>query len=232
MVHLGLGEQSEKGQVKVFALKRAEEGFDLLFVSPKDAEPSSFRVYWLAYHYPGLEEEIITDKEKVPECTKKSTGVIADFEGSIQKCEAGEWKPLTKDVDTGLANCDQLLSKYTFLPSSVYKFGTGTRHCDKDIFGGGWTKIFETKMAFKAEIDIMPLKELLDPQGKAVAASMKNLNLEQITDVRIGKHITLHIDVKSQKEATAMVDAACSKLLANPIMEKFTYEIAEVTEVT
>ena len=46
-------------------------------------------------------------------------------------------------------------------------------------------------MRFNAEIDIMPLKSLLDPQGKAVSASMKNVELSEITNVRIGKHITL-----------------------------------------
>jgi phosphoribosylformylglycinamidine (FGAM) synthase PurS component len=46
-------------------------------------------------------------------------------------------------------------------------------------------------MKFKAEIDVMPLKALLDPQGKAVTGSMKNLGLSEIQNVRIGKHITL-----------------------------------------
>ena len=45
-------------------------------------------------------------------------------------------------------------------------------------------------MKFIAEIDVMPLKALLDPQGKAVSSSMKNVGLPEITNVRIGKHIT------------------------------------------
>ena len=44
-------------------------------------------------------------------------------------------------------------------------------------------------MKFKAEIDVMPLEALLDPQGKAVSQSMVNLGLAEITNVRIGKHI-------------------------------------------
>ena len=51
-------------------------------------------------------------------------------------------------------------------------------------------------MKFKAEIDIMPLKSLLDPQGKAVTASMKNIDLSEIENVRIGKHITLDVEVR------------------------------------
>ncbi|MGB2138682.1 MAG: phosphoribosylformylglycinamidine synthase subunit PurS, partial [Flavobacteriales bacterium] len=49
-------------------------------------------------------------------------------------------------------------------------------------------------MKFIAEIDIMPLKALLDPQGKAVSGSMKNVGLPEITNVRIGKHITLEVE--------------------------------------
>lgn len=49
-------------------------------------------------------------------------------------------------------------------------------------------------MKFHAEINVMPLKALLDPQGKAVSSSMKNIGLPEITNVRIGKHISLEID--------------------------------------
>lgn len=81
-------------------------------------------------------------------------------------------------------------------------------------------------MKFKAEIDIMPLKELLDPQGKAVTSSMKNLGLPEITNVRIGKHITLEVEASSQKEAEEKVELACKKLLANQIMESYTYRVS------
>jgi len=56
-------------------------------------------------------------------------------------------------------------------------------------------------MKFKAEIDIMPLKALLDPQGKAVTASFKNLDMNDIENVRIGKHISLEVDASDQKGA-------------------------------
>ena len=69
-------------------------------------------------------------------------------------------------------------------------------------------------MKFIAEIDIMPLKALLDPQGKAVSGSMKNVGLPEITNVRIGKHITLEIEANSEVEASKKVDKACSKILS------------------
>ncbi len=83
-------------------------------------------------------------------------------------------------------------------------------------------------MEFTAEIDIMPLDALLDPQGKAVTASMKNLGLEEITNVRIGKHISLKVTATSKEEAEKKVDQACKKLLANQIMEKYSFHLEEV----
>jgi phosphoribosylformylglycinamidine synthase PurS subunit len=81
-------------------------------------------------------------------------------------------------------------------------------------------------MKYTASITIMPLKALLDPQGKAVTMSMKNLQLSEIENVRIGKHITLDVDAESKDEASKKVDLACKKLLANPIMESYEFVIA------
>ncbi len=82
-------------------------------------------------------------------------------------------------------------------------------------------------MKFRAEIDIMPLKALLDPQGKAVTSSLKNLNLSEIENVRIGKHITLEIEAADKSTATAKVEEACKKILANQLMESFEFELVE-----
>ena len=60
-------------------------------------------------------------------------------------------------------------------------------------------------MQFKVEINVMPLKELLDPQGKAVEQSMHNLGF-QAAQVRIGKHITLQIEAESKEQATKSVE--------------------------
>ena len=68
-------------------------------------------------------------------------------------------------------------------------------------------------MKFKAEIDVMPLKSLLDPQGKAISASMGNVGLPEIENVRIGKHITLEIEAKSKEVASTKIDEACKKML-------------------
>ncbi|WP_295794996.1 phosphoribosylformylglycinamidine synthase subunit PurS [Mucilaginibacter sp.] len=81
---------------------------------------------------------------------------------------------------------------------------------------------------FQAEIDVMPKKEILDPQGKAVTGSMKNLGLAEIQNVRIGKHITLEIDAENKEAASSKVDTACKSLLANLIMESYSFSITEV----
>lgn len=83
-------------------------------------------------------------------------------------------------------------------------------------------------MKFRAEIDIMPLEALLDPQGKAVSNNMKNIGLPEITRVRIGKHISLEVDAKNKADAEAKVDEACKKLLANEIMESYRFEVSEL----
>jgi phosphoribosylformylglycinamidine synthase subunit PurS len=80
-------------------------------------------------------------------------------------------------------------------------------------------------MNFIAEIKIMPLKELLDPQGKAVMGGLSNLGLKNIDDVRIGKHIQLNIDARDADEAQKIAEEASQKLLANPVMEEFSIVI-------
>lgn len=83
-------------------------------------------------------------------------------------------------------------------------------------------------MKFRAEIDVMPKKELLDPQGKAVSGSMKNLGLPEIGNVRIGKHISLEVEATDEAAAKAKVEKACKELLANQIMESFQFEVTKV----
>lgn len=82
-------------------------------------------------------------------------------------------------------------------------------------------------MKFKAEINVMPLEAILDPQGKAVTQSMSNIGLAAISNVRIGKHITLYVDADSKDAAAEKVDAACKKMLCNEIMERYSFELLE-----
>ena len=80
-------------------------------------------------------------------------------------------------------------------------------------------------MTYHVQIKVMPLKDLLDPQGKAVLGGLSNLGLTTIADVRVGKHITLDIDAESEAVAKQIATEACQKLLANPVMEFFEIEM-------
>ena len=83
-------------------------------------------------------------------------------------------------------------------------------------------------MKYQAEIDVMPKKEILDPQGKAVTGSMKNLGLAEIQNIRIGKHISLEIEAATEDAANQKVDEACKNLLANLIMESYSFKLTAV----
>ena len=85
-------------------------------------------------------------------------------------------------------------------------------------------------MRFFAEIDVMPHPELLDPQGKAVRLGLEHLGLEQVADVRVGKHIRLAVDAATEAEARAQVETACQQLLANPIMEGYSFRLMPSAE--
>ncbi|MDX2048622.1 MAG: phosphoribosylformylglycinamidine synthase subunit PurS [Chitinophagaceae bacterium] len=80
-------------------------------------------------------------------------------------------------------------------------------------------------MTYSVNINVMPLKDLLDPQGKAVLGGLSNLGLKGVEDVRIGKHITLQIDADSKDEAKQIAEVASKKLLANPVMEYFEISV-------
>jgi phosphoribosylformylglycinamidine synthase len=82
-------------------------------------------------------------------------------------------------------------------------------------------------MKYTAHINVMPHKELLDPQGKAVNNSLHNLGLSQVHDVRIGKHVTLSLEAASKEEAQQLTQEACKKLLANQVMESFDFTLIE-----
>ena len=82
-------------------------------------------------------------------------------------------------------------------------------------------------MTFSVQVKVMPLKELLDPQGKAVMGGLQNLGIRSVSDVRIGKSISLQIEAASADEARKIAEEASRKLLANPVMEYFETTLSE-----
>lgn len=80
-------------------------------------------------------------------------------------------------------------------------------------------------MSYTVEIKVMPLKDLLDPQGKAVMGGLQNLGLAGVEDVRVGKNITLQVNADSPEKARAIAEEASKKLLANQVMEYFEIDV-------
>ncbi|MBO9564135.1 MAG: phosphoribosylformylglycinamidine synthase subunit PurS [Niastella sp.] len=80
-------------------------------------------------------------------------------------------------------------------------------------------------MTYNVQVTVMPLKELLDPQGKAVMGGLQNLGLNTVQDVRVGKNITLQVEANNPEEAKKIAEEASKKLLANPVMEYFEVSV-------
>ena len=80
-------------------------------------------------------------------------------------------------------------------------------------------------MTYTVQIKVMPLKELLDPQGKAVMGGLQNLGLAGVDDVRVGKNITLQVTADSAEKAKQIAEEASKKLLSNPVMEYFEVSV-------
>ena len=78
---------------------------------------------------------------------------------------------------------------------------------------------------FTVQIKVMPLKELLDPQGKAVMGGLENLGLNGVEDVRVGKNITLQVNADSAEKAKQIAEEASKRLLSNPVMEYFEVSV-------
>ena len=73
----------------------------------------------------------------------------------------------------------------------------------------------------KISIVVTLKKEVLDPQGKVIQQTIKNMNLENITNVRQGKYFELELDEKKYDDAKSKVEEICTKLLTNPIIEDY-----------
>jgi len=80
-------------------------------------------------------------------------------------------------------------------------------------------------MKYTVQIKVMPLKELLDPQGKAVMGGLQNLGMAGVEDVRVGKNITLQVNANTVEQAKQIAEEASKKLLANPVMEYFEVSV-------
>jgi phosphoribosylformylglycinamidine synthase len=79
----------------------------------------------------------------------------------------------------------------------------------------------------KAKIIVMPKRTVLDPQGKTVKHALESMNFAGIKDVRIGKFMEIELEGGDKAELRKKIDEACQKLLSNPVIEEYTFEVHE-----
>ncbi|HEY6200266.1 MAG TPA: phosphoribosylformylglycinamidine synthase subunit PurS [Candidatus Binatia bacterium] len=77
----------------------------------------------------------------------------------------------------------------------------------------------------RAKIFISFKNGVLDPQGKAVERSLHTLGYQEVRDVRMGKYLEIELDASSREAAEARLREMCAKLLANPVIEDYRFEI-------
>jgi phosphoribosylformylglycinamidine synthase subunit PurS len=77
----------------------------------------------------------------------------------------------------------------------------------------------------RAKIFISFKNGVLDPQGKAVERSLHTLGYQEVRDVRMGKYLEIELDASSRETAEARLREMCDKLLANPVIEDYRFEI-------
>lgn len=79
---------------------------------------------------------------------------------------------------------------------------------------------------YKVKVFVSLRESVLDPQGTAVVHSLHSLGFDAVTDVRIGKFMELMVE-KSDRPVEEVVKEVCDKILANPVIEDYRYEIEE-----
>jgi phosphoribosylformylglycinamidine synthase len=79
----------------------------------------------------------------------------------------------------------------------------------------------------RVKIFVSLKRGVLDPQGKAIERSLHSLGYGEARDVRVGKYIELDIDAQSRGSVEARIREMCDKLLANPVIEDYRFDISD-----
>ena len=82
-------------------------------------------------------------------------------------------------------------------------------------------------MQYRCEVYIRPRADILDPQGDAVNKALANLNFQGVSEVKVGKYLTLLLEADNAQAAEAQLDEMCQTLLANPIIEDYELKVTE-----
>ena len=83
------------------------------------------------------------------------------------------------------------------------------------------------KQRFLARVFVTLKPTVNDPQGVTVKGALHTLGFPAVTDVRVGKLVEVQLDASSADDARAQAEAMCKQLLANPVIERYSFEVAE-----
>ena len=84
---------------------------------------------------------------------------------------------------------------------------------------------------FLARVYVTLKSTVNDPQGLTVLGALRNLGLGSVADVRVGKYLEVRVDEEDRAKATAVVEEMCNKLLANPVIEEYRFDLEESAAV-
>jgi phosphoribosylformylglycinamidine synthase subunit PurS len=79
---------------------------------------------------------------------------------------------------------------------------------------------------YKVKVYVTLRESVLDPQGTAVKKSLDTMGYHAVEDVRIGKYMELTLE-KTDRDVEEVVKEMCERLLSNPVIEDYRYEIEE-----
>lgn len=79
----------------------------------------------------------------------------------------------------------------------------------------------------KAKIHVTLKSGVLDPQGRAIAGALHNMGFPEVEEVRQGKYIEVQVKETDRKKAQAAIEKMCASLLANTVIENYSYELME-----
>ncbi len=83
------------------------------------------------------------------------------------------------------------------------------------------------KKRFKARVTVYPRPEILDPRGKAIGDALRRLGFGRVLEVRAGKSFDIVLEGASRQQAQEVLEQMCSRLLANPVIEDYSFELSE-----
>ncbi|MEE8242089.1 MAG: phosphoribosylformylglycinamidine synthase subunit PurS [candidate division NC10 bacterium] len=79
----------------------------------------------------------------------------------------------------------------------------------------------------RAKVYVTLKRGVLDPQGETVRGALETLGFAGVQDIRIGKFMVITLNAVSREDATKSVEDMCKKLLANPVIEDYRFELEE-----